>query len=300
MAKARAIVKRRKAVQNIRKITHTMELIATARFKKAMDRASQAAAYTRKISELVADVSQSATGSSHPLLAVREVTAGAALLVITSNRGLCGGYNANVLRNANRRHEELRAECKFVNLEVSGKRGINYFRFRGLPPQESFTHFEDKVRFEEVNVLAERYIQWYATGKIDRLDVAYTKFVSASRQTAAVETLLPLAQVVSPTDNKRSATAKQLIASSKAQYEFLPDAAGILAEILPMSFKVRLFKCFLDAAVSEQIARMVAMKGATENAGNMIRSLSMLYNRARQAQITKEIAEIVGGAEAIK
>ena len=301
MAKARAIVKRRKAVQNIRKITHTMELIATARFKKAMDRASQAAAYTRKISELVADVSASASGISHPLLAVREQTAGSVLLVICSNRGLCGGYNGNVLRNANRRCDDLRSPGKFFNLEVSGKRGINYFRFRGSTPQESYTHFDDKVRFEEVTVLAERYIQWYVSGKIDRLDVAYTKFLSASRQTATVETLLPLAASGgTKVDNERSAAVKGIIASSSAQYEFLPDAAGILAEILPMSFKVRLFKCFLDAAVSEQIARMVAMKGATENAGNMIRSLTMLYNRARQAQITKEIAEIVGGAEAIK
>jgi F-type H+-transporting ATPase subunit gamma len=301
MAKARAIVKRRKAVQNIRKITRTMELIATARFKKAMDRASQAEAYTRKISQLVADLSANLTGVSHPLLAVRQEVAGSVLLVISSNRGLCGGYNANVLRHAANRHEELRALAKFLNLEVAGKRGINYFRFRRTPPQETYTHFEDKVRFEEVNALAERYIRWYVSGKIDRLDVAYTKFLSASRQVATVETLLPLAPVSTAGGDGRSATVKQLIASQAAvQYEFLPDAAGILAELLPMSFKVRLFKCFLDAAVSEQIARMVAMKGATENAGSMIRSLTMLYNRARQAQITKEIAEIVGGAEAIK
>jgi F-type H+-transporting ATPase subunit gamma len=287
MAKARQIVKRRKAVQNIRKITHTMELIATARFKKAMDRASQAAAYTRKISELVADVSANAAGLSHPLLTVRDQPVGSVLLVICSNRGLCGGYNANVLRHASRRFEELKAIGQFHNLEVAGKRGINFFRFRGLPPQEGYTHFEDKVRFDEVNVLADRYIQWYVSGKIDRLDVAYTKFLSASRQVGTVETLLPLAPTGgTPATNDRSPSVKPLIASTAAQYEFLPDAAGILAEILPMSFK--------------QISRMVAMKGATENAGNMIRSLTMLYNRARQAQITKEIAEIVGGAEAIK
>jgi F-type H+-transporting ATPase subunit gamma len=299
MAKARAIVKRRKAVQNIRKITHTMELIATARFKKAMDRASQAAAYTRKMSELVADLSNNAVGISHPLLAAREVTAGAVLLVISSNRGLCGGYNANIIRHAARRHDELRALCKFLNLEIAGKRAINYFRFRGLPAQETYTHFEDKVRFDEVEVLANRYIQWYVSGKIDRLDVVYTRFISASRQAATAETLLPLSSP-GAVDDGRSATGKQTVAGPSVQYEFLPDAAGILAQIVPMSFKVRLFKCFLDAAVSEQIGRMVAMKGATENAGSMIRSLTMLYNRARQAQITKEIAEIVGGAEAIK
>lgn len=298
MAKARQIVKRRKAVQNIRKITHTMELIATSRFKKAMDRASKAGAYTRKISELVADLSSSVSGISHPLLATREKTSGAVLLAICSNRGLCGGYNANVLRQANRRYEEFKTDAKFLNLEVAGKRGINYFRFRGAPPQEGYTHFDDKVRFEEVNVLADRYIHWYVTGKIDRLDVAYTKFLSASRQVATVETLLPLSPTTGTKDPPLA--GKHIPSGPKIQYEFLPDAAGILAEILPMSFKVRLFKCFLDATVSEQLARMVAMKGATENAGSMIRSLTMLYNRARQAQITREIAEIVGGAEAIK
>src|SRR5262245_56008240 len=174
MAKARAIVKRRKAVQNIRKITHTMELIATARFKKAMDRATQAVAYTKKISELVSDLSEGVEQVSHPLLETRDETNGAVLLVITSNRGLCGGYNANVLRHAAPRYEELRSTTKFLNLEVSGKRGINFFRFRGLPPQESYTHLEDKVRFDEINVLAERYLQWYISGKIDRLEVVYT------------------------------------------------------------------------------------------------------------------------------
>src|SRR3989304_3173139 len=145
MAKARAIVKRRKAVQNIRKITHTMELIATARFKKAMDRASEAAAYTRKVSELVSDLSSSAVAVSHPLLAVRDQAGGGAvLLVISSNRGLCGGYNANVLRHAVRRQEELQGQDGFFDLEVAGKRGINYFRFRGLPPQQGYTQFEDK------------------------------------------------------------------------------------------------------------------------------------------------------------
>jgi F-type H+-transporting ATPase subunit gamma len=295
MAKARQIVKRRKAVQNIRKITHTMELIATARFKKAMDRAAQAAAYTRKISELVADLSASAAGATHPLLETREPAKTALLLAICSNRGLCGGYNANVMRLASQRIEDLKPESSQLRLEIAGKRGINYFRFRGRPPEEGYTQFEDRVRFQEVDLLGERYIQWYSAGKIDRVDVAYTKFLSASRQVATVETLLPLSQLGAGAGQPAVPAAK-----AGAQYEFLPNPADILAEILPMSFKVRLFKAFLDAAVSEQIARMIAMKGATENAGNMIRTLTMLYNRARQAQITKEIAEIVGGAEAIK
>jgi F-type H+-transporting ATPase subunit gamma len=294
MAKARAIVKRRKAIQNIRKITRTMELIATARFKKAMDRATQADAYTRKITELAIDLSAAGGEIRHPLLETREQVKSSVLLAITSNRGLCGGYNANVQRVALRRLQELAGvDCR---LEVAGKRGINFFRFRGVTTHERYTQFEDKVRFDQVLPLAERYIAWYTEGKIDRLDVAYTKFFSASRQTAVVETLLPLSGV----GGQPAPRSTQVAAGPVVPYEFLPDAQGILAELLPVSFQVRLLKCFLDAAVSEQIARMVAMKGATENASNMIRSLTLLYNRARQAQITKEIAEIVGGAEAIK
>ena len=194
MANLRALVKRRKAIRNIRKITRTMELIATARFKKALDRATEADAYTRKIAELAADLSSSAGEVSHPLLAVRPTVKKALVLVITSNRGLCGGYNGGILREA--------------------------------------------------------------------------------QATAA--------------------------AGPKAEYEFLPAAAGILEEVLPVSFKVRLFKCFLDAAVSEQIARRVAMKAATDNAGDLIKEITRIYNRTRQANITKEISELIAGSEALK
>lgn len=303
MAKARAIIRRRKTIQNIRKITRTMELISTARFKRALDRATQAEAYTRKISELVRDLSASALAVKHPLLAVREQPRAATLLVICANRGLCGGYNANVLGMANRRRGELKASMPELRLEVAGKRGISYFRYRGVRPDEAFTHFEDRPRFEEVEVLADRYLASFLAGKLDRLDVAYMRFLSASKQVPRVETLLPLGSVEAATAGlavRHPAAQRPQPSHVPVQYEFLPSAADILAEVLPISFKVRLFKCFLDAAVSEQIARMVAMKGATENAGNMIRDLTMRYNRARQAQITKELAEIMGGAEALK
>ena len=305
MAKARAIVKRRKSVQNIRKITRTMELIATARFKKALDRATEAEAYTRKIAEIVADLGTTATEVSHPLLEVRDPVKRSLLLVLTSNRGLAGGYNGNVLRAALRTHQDAAIEGTPVSLEVAGKRGINFVRFRGIKPDATYTQFEDRPQFAEVNVLADRYIGMFVRHEIDRLDVAYTKFVSSSRQVAVVETLLPMsaAQVGEAGDSvrqSRSAEAKTDRPKVRVPYEFLPDARSILEEIVPVSFKVRLFKCFLDAAVSEQIARMVAMRGATENADEMVKSLTRLYNRARQAQITRELAEIIGGAAALE
>ncbi|HEY1785023.1 MAG TPA: ATP synthase F1 subunit gamma [Pirellulales bacterium] len=302
MAKARALDKRRKSIRNIRKITRTMELIATARFKKAMDRAHAASAYTQRITHLVADLVASGLEVSHPLLQGREKTERAILLVLSANRGLCGGYNSSVQRAAMVRYQELQQTVPVVDLEVSGKRGIAGMRFRGLKPSQTFTHFEDKPSFAEVDVLANRYLQAYAAGQIDRLDVAYMQFESVSRQTAVVETLLPLGSLAgppAPTAAGSHAAAKQP-APATIRYEFLPSAESILAEVVPTSFKVKLFKCFLDAAVSEQVARMVAMKAATENASDLIKQLSMAYNRARQSQITGEIMEIIGGAEALK
>ncbi len=298
MAKARAIVKRRKSVQNIRKITRTMELIATARYKKAQDRATEAETYTRKIAELVADLAATGAEVSHPLLEAREPAAKVRFLVLTSNRGLAGGYNGNVLRAALRAQQDSAIGRAQVEVEVAGKRGINYLKFRGNPPNQTYTHFEDRPQFSEVEVLANRYIAQYVNGEIDRLNVVYTRFFSASRQEAIVETLLPMTAVVASKTDAKDQNAESR--KPRVPYEFLPDAASILEEIVPVSFKVRLFKCFLDAAVSEQIARMVAMRGATENADDMIKNLTRLYNRARQAQITRELAEIIGGAAALE
>ena len=296
MAKSSAIVKRRKAIRNIRKITRTMELIAAAKFKKAFDRAVEADAFTRKIAELAADLSANAGNIEHPLLAKREHVKKAVLLVICSNRGLCGGYNASIMRGGLAHLHELQNQGVTLQTELSGKRVIAYFRFRGIKASATYTHFEDKPTFEQVNELANRYLADYIAGRIDRVDVAYMKFVSAARQIHTVETLLPLSSLEMPT--RRQAAAQP--AASRTEYEFLPSAKDILEEILPISFRVRLFKCFLDAAVSEQIARRTAMSAATENAGDMIRDLTREYNRARQAQITKELSEVIGGAAALE
>ncbi|MEM1062574.1 MAG: ATP synthase F1 subunit gamma [Planctomycetota bacterium] len=293
MANARAIVKRLKAVKNIKKITRTMELIATARFKKALDRATEAAAYTKKIGEIVADLAGVSGELSHPLLVQPATTDNARLLVLTSNRGLCGGYNAATLRAAIRRLREFREDGVPTALEVSGKRGLSFLEFQGEEVETSHTHFEDSPRFDDVDVIAERLIEDFTSGKVDRVDVAYMRFDSIARQTATVETLLPIGDLGGADDEAGEA------GGSNEQYEFLPSAEDILLEIVPASFKARLFKCFLDAAVSEQIARMVAMKGATENASEMIGDLSQKYNRARQAAITSELAEVIGGAAAL-
>jgi F-type H+-transporting ATPase subunit gamma len=299
MASTRALVSRRKAVRNIRKITRTMELIATARFKKAMDRATEASAFTAKIAELAADLTAAVKNVSHPLLQAREEVKHSLLLVLTSNRGLCGGYNAGILREATHRIRAIQTEGVTLHLELSGKRGITFFRYQGIRGEQNFTQFEDKPTYQEVEVLGDRYLAAFIAGKLDRVEVAYMKFHNAARQEPVVETLLPLSAAAPPVRRRGGGEAPPPTAQP-VEYEFLPSAGDILEELLPASFKVRLFKCFLDAAVSEQIARRVTMKAATENADEMIKNLTREYNRARQAQITKEIAEVIGGAAALE
>jgi F-type H+-transporting ATPase subunit gamma len=293
MANLRLLVSRRKAVRNIRKITRTMELIATARFKKAMDRAAAAEAYTRKIAEIAADLSGAAADVMHPLMAVRPDVKRVLILVIGSNRGLAGGYNGSILREAMGRIRQLQAAGTPFDLEVAGKKPIGALKYQRLPRQAEYTQFEDKPAFDQVDPIAQKYIDLYVTGKVDRVDVAYMKFLNAARQTPVVETFLPLGSVAADPKAKPKA-------GPRVDYEFIPSAAEILEALLPAAFKQRLFKAFLDAAVSEQIARRVAMKAATENAADLIKRLTQQYNRARQARITKEISELIGGAEALK
>lgn len=295
MANIRQLDKRRKSVRNIRKITRTMELIATARFKKAMERAVAATDYTKRITQIVQDLANSGTDVSHPLLQSRENVKNIDLLVLTANRGLCGGYNGNVIKVAVARRAEIINQISGGEVSVSGKRGIGAFKYANIPVEKTYTEFEDQPSFDAVGRIADELITRFITGEVDRVDVAYTKFISSSRQTAVVETLLPFAGLEVSSADEGNVGGK----SVQDDYEFLPNAEGILEEVVPASFRARLFKCFLDAAVSEQIARMIAMKGATENAGDLIKSLSRTYNRARQSKITGEIMEIIGGVEAL-
>jgi F-type H+-transporting ATPase subunit gamma len=292
MANLRLLVSRRKAVRNIRKITRTMELIATARFKKAMDRAAAAEAYTRKIAEIAADLTSAGGEASHPLLAVRPDVKRVLILVVGSNRGLAGGYNGSILREVIGRVRELKAANTPFDLEVAGKKPIGFIKYQGLPRLAEYTQFEDKPAYEQVEPIADKYIKLFVTGQVDQVQVAYMKFLNAARQTPVLETLLPMSSVTTGQPKPKTGPA--------VEYEFIPSATEILEAIVPVAFKQRLFKAFLDAAVSEQIARRVAMKAATENAGELIKALSQKYNRARQAKITKEISELIAGAEALK
>ncbi len=271
-----------------------MELVATAQFRRAAERAVAADAYSQRIVRVVADLARAGLEISHPLLDKRESSKKAVLFVLTANRGMCGGYNGGALRAALARLTELRETYDEVELYVSGKRGVSFLKYRGLELAKVFTNFEHKPTFEEVDSIASELLDRYRVGEIDRLDVAYTKFVSISKQYPLVETTLPLAAGTLETDGEASSEG-----AGESPFEFLPSPRSVLEEIVPNAFKAKMFQCFLDAAVGEQIARMIAMKAATENADAMISTLTTTYNRARQAQITNEIVEVVGGASAL-
>ena len=296
MANARALDKRRKSIRNIKKITRTMELIATARFKKAMDRATAASDYTKRITAVVSDLARAGLEVSHPLLEAPDKTENSTLLVLTGNRGLCGGYNSNAIRQAMKSREELMEATPNFRLEISGKRGVSGFKFRDIEPDETFLQFNDQPLFAEVEPIANRFLAEYAAGNLHRLDVTYTKFHSVAKQEVVNETLLPLGKI----EGADTPVDPEVAAGKESLYEFVPSAESILEEVVPSSFRIKLFKCFLDAAVSEQVARMIAMKSATDAADDMIKELSMTYNRARQGQITGEIMEVIGGVEALE
>lgn len=297
MANRRVLVKRRKAVRNIRKITRTMQLIATARFQAAFNRAVAARPYTEKLAELVADIGRalpSASGAAHPLLQARPQARKSTLLVVTSQRGLCGGYNSNVLR-ASIAHLERQEQAGVpTDVHMVGKKGIAYFRFVHRALHAQTTDVSDRPRFEEIEPLANALMESFLGGEVASVWVASMRFYSASRQRPEVVQLLPLSPPAAPVEK----TAETAPARREVLYEFQPDPATLLAELLPAVVRVRLYQAFIDAAVSEQIARMVAMKAATEASEEMIRALTLKYNRARQSAITMELLDIVGGANA--
>ena len=290
MANIRDIRKRIKAVGNIQRITRTMQMIATAKFQASVRRAQATQPFSDKLAEIVAELAEAAGDVDHPLLGATPRPSGRKmLLVLSSNRGLCGAYNAGVLREA---HRFIRNSSEQILLDVAGKKGIAYFRFAEIPIAGRHTEFDDKTPYEQVEALGESYIQRYLKGEFDELSVAYTRFISNARQTPEVVKILPM--------EKPQAEAESEKPGANAVFEFSPAPRQLLDDLLPLAVKTRLFQFFNDANVSEQISRMVAMKSATDNAGKMRGNLKRQFNRARQSQITTELSEIIGGAAALE
>ena len=293
-ANIREIKGRMKAVGNIERITKTMQLIASARFQAMQKKATQSQAYTQKIGEMVGELAAAlGTGGdiSHPLISPPDTPANKELvLVLTSERGLCGAYNGNVMRKGLRYVRDEQGLDK-TQLEVVGKKGQAFCKFNNLEVAESYT-FGDSPAYEDVEQLAQKYMDAFTAGQYDAVKVVYMKFESMSRQTPTVQTLLPLEPPVAAEDDSDG--------PSNSVYEFSPDAETMLAELLPVTVKTTLYQCFNDAVVSEQLARMVAMKAATDAAGKQKTSLKRQFNRARQTAITTELSELIGGAAALE
>jgi F-type H+-transporting ATPase subunit gamma len=325
MAKARAIVKRRKAVRNIRKITKTMQMISTAKFQKSLKRAVGSKPYMLTLREVAQEVVKNAGEdvSQHPLLRqpgdLKESNK-VAIVVVTSNRGLAGAYNGQVLRTGFAFAREHLARRSQVELYVAGKKGNNFFRFQKMPVTRQVP-VSDPPRYAEVEPVANELMGKFADGTYDAVFVVFMNFISTGVQKPSVYTLLPVtgikdvaeglaremaekeAQIAAGAlDAKRSGADVRAAeeVESKVNYEFSPSANELLSELVPLAVKTALFQAFLDATTSEHVARMVAMKSATDNADKMAKALSMQYNRARQSQITTELSEIMGGVEAMK
>jgi len=320
MAKARAIVKRRKAVRNIRKITRTMQMIATAKFQKSLKRAVGTKPYTLKVRELVSELAKSVGDIEHPLLRKSSLAGKEAVLVITSNRGLCGAYNGSVLRKAAAFLRTLKAQSTNVDLYCAGKRGASFFKFIGVPMVD-LVKVSDTPNYAEVEPYSQKLMDQFIDGKIDALHLVYMNFISTGVQKPEVMTLLPLAGFTAAAermaldlaekeaqlaagslDSKRTGADVRAAAHSHSEaiYDFSPDAATLLNELLPLTVKTAFFQAFLDATTSEHVSRMIAMKAASDNADKMAKALTLKYNRARQSQITTELSEIMGGVEAMK
>ena len=287
--KERVLRRRIASVQSTKKITRAMELIAATRVAKAQQRAAEARPYAEQITGVIQDLAEGGANVDHPLLAQPEQVNKVAFVVMTSDRGLAGAYNTSVIRAAEREIQAVRAEGKDYALVVIGKKAESYFKFRHFTMDAVFTDMSDTPHFEDARKVAQTVSDLFIDGDVDQVELVYTRFVSMASQQVAVRRFLPLQ---TREHDERS--------EALASFEFEPSPEGVLESLLPRYVEARLFAALLDSAASEHASRQRAMKAATDNAEELILTLSRAMNRARQDSITTEIMEIVSGAEALR
>jgi F-type H+-transporting ATPase subunit gamma len=291
-AKLREYRRRIKTVQSTKKITRAMELIAASRIVKAQQRIQAARPYAEAITGVVSTVASQSGSVVHPLTTPRENPSRAAVLLITSDRGLAGGYSANVLRTGEQLNARLREEGKEPIPFLVGRKAVGYYRFRNRDVSRQWTGFTEQPSYDNAKAVADALIEEFVRGGedggVDEIHIVYTQFASMVSQKALAKRMLPM--VIEYDDQP---------VRDQAQFEFEPSAEGVLDALLPRYIEARIFAAMLDAAASEQAARRRAMKSATDNADELIKALTRDANAARQAEITQEIMEIVGGAEAL-
>jgi F-type H+-transporting ATPase subunit gamma len=286
MAKGRELKGRIKTVENTRKITRTMEMVATSKMKRAQDRVVAARPFANSLSEVIANLYTPELAERFPLLRQPATIRKAAIIVLTTNRGLAGAFNANLLKESRNLLKRLKDENVETELHVVGKKGLGYFRYVGRAVASSRIDITDRPTADNAAELVDQLIQRFASGEIDAVHVVYAKFNSALSTPPSTQTILP----VTPPERK----------GQQPDYILLPSAEIILTQLLPSYVRNSVYRALVETAAGEQGARRTAMKNATDNAGEMLNVLRRTFNRARQAQITQEIAEIVGGAAALQ
>lgn len=287
--KARDIRRRIKTVESTKKITNAMQLIAASRIAKAQARTERARPFARAIGEMISMLASEAKSS--PLLAERDPITNVGLIVLTGDRGLAGAYNSNVLREAQRVAERHRQAGRAAMVTSVGRKGANFFKFRQVPLQAGFSGMSDKPTYADAKVIAKEIIEDYISGELDVVMMAYTEFLSAAVQRATVKQILPVPKV-EDAEEKSSDTPS-------AVFEFEPEPEQLLDALLPRYVEVKIYGALLESSTSEHASRMRAMKSATDKAEELIKSYQLRANKARQAEITNEIADIVGATEAL-
>ena len=290
----RILRRRIKSVESTKKITRAMELIAASRIVKAQARVHAAQPYAEGITDVVRNLQSAGGGSNSALLTPRAELQTVANIAIAADRGLCGGYNSTVIRAAEHDMRDQEKAGRTNSLVTVGRKVEGYFRFRDQPIDGAFSGFSDSPTYEDARQVASAVVQRFEDGELDRVQLVYTRFISAGRQEVVVEPLLPLeaAEVV-------DTPADHAVGEPSADYEFEPNPEAILDTLLPRYTESRIYAALLNAAASEHAARQRAMKAATDNAEELILTYRRRMNRARQDSITTEIMEIVGGAEAL-
>jgi len=292
MPNLRDIKKRIGSVQSTRQITRTMEMVATAKIKKAQERIESARPYALAMMEVLGNVARFSKGTEHPLLVEHARRDRVIIICVTSDRGLAGAFNSNIIRLTERfmREEQAKGTPR-LDLIAVGKRAIGYFRYRGIEPLASYRDISDKPTFADARSIAAHLIGAYEAEELDAAYVAFNRFKNVAEQKPELHQLLPIERRVVD-------EAAQGVTHIAAEYMFEPDPESVLDALLPTYVETLIYRALMESAASEQGARRTAMKSATDNASDMITILSRSYNRARQAAITTEIAEIVGGAAA--
>ncbi len=291
MASLQSLRRKIASFKNTQKITKAMKMVAASKLKRAQNRILAARPYAHQLREVMGNLSGRVNRASHPLLHRRDGNS-LELLVVTSDRGLCGAFNANILRRAGEFLEEQQRQGKHVSVSLAGRKSIDFFRRRDWSIRQEWGGVFDRLSFEHALDIGQNIVSQYHAGTFDHLYVVYNEFKSVMQQKVIVEKLLPIESLQDSDGGDKP--------SLGGGYLYEPDEGELLATLLPKHFEIQTYRVSLESAAAEQAARMTAMDGATRNAGELIKKVTLFYNKTRQTAITEELMDIVGGAEALK